>query len=351
MPSSLKMLSVRWSFWIPAVLLIAFATASVVRAADDDDNDNDTHKPSTSQKVLTNSIKMKLVLVPAGEFMMGNAESDDNLNKAFPSASKETFDEERPRHKVRITKDYYLGVSNVTLQQFRAFINDTNYKTEAEKDDRGGWGYDASDKDDPFEQSPDYTWRSWGFDQGDEHPVVNVTYNNAVAFCQWLSKKEGKTYRLPTEAEFEYACRAGTTTRYSCGDDPLKLVKVANVLDESLLDKIGGRFKEDNAKAALKANDGFPFTAPICHYAANPFGLYDMQGNAATWCSDWYSDDCYQDAPTVSEDPKGSSTGDQRVIRGGGWNSDPIDCRSASRDADVPTYRSYDLGFRVVREK
>ena len=113
------------------------------------------HAADHNEKI--NSIKMKLVLVKAGEFNMGNSESDDALNKAFPATVKETFDEERPRHKVRITKDFYMGASNVTLEQFREFINDTNYKTEAEKDDKGGWGFDPDDKDDPFDQSPDYT--------------------------------------------------------------------------------------------------------------------------------------------------------------------------------------------------
>lgn len=335
---------------VTAALLVTSAMSSrTARAADSDDD-----KKATDHKEITNSIKMKLVLVPAGEFKMGTSEPDDDLNKAFPDAAKqdkEKFDDERPRHKVRITKDFYLGISNVTLSQFREFVNDTHYRTEAEKDEKGGAGYDPDDKDDPLGDSPDYTWRRWGFDQGDEHPVVNVSWNDAVEFCKWLSKKEGKTYRLPTEAEFEYACRAGTTTRYYNGDDPEGLAKVANVLDESSLDKIGGKFKEDNAKAALKADDGFPFTAPICQFKPNAFGLYDMHGNAATWCSDWYSEEYYTNAPSVSEDPTGPANGMLRIFRGGSWNSDPVDCRSASRDADEPSSRSFDVGFRVVCEK
>src|SRR6267154_1334757 len=193
---------------VTAALLVTSATSSRSARAADDDND----KKATDHKEITNSIKMKLVLVPAGEFKMGTSEPDDDLNKAFPDATKEDkekFDDERPRHKVRITKDFYLGISNVTLAQFREFVNDTHFRTEAEKDEKGGAGYDPDDKDDPLGDSPDYTWRRWGFDQGDEHPVVNVSWNDAVEFCKWLGKKEGKTYRLPTEAEFEYACCAG----------------------------------------------------------------------------------------------------------------------------------------------
>ncbi len=330
-------------FCVSVSVLAVILSDSVAHGAD-----NDKHK------TVTNSIDMKLMLIPAGEFKMGTAESDDDLNKAFPDATKEDkekFDDERPRHRVRITKDFYLSRTNVTLAQFRDFVNDTHYKTEAEKDDKGGWGYDPEDKDEPFSQSTDYTWREWGFDQGDEHPVVNVSWNDAVEFCKWLGKKEGKTYRLPTEAEFEYACRAGTNTRYYNGDDPEGLAKIGNVLDQSLLKKIGDKFREENEKAAIKANDRYPFTSPGGRFEPNAFGLYDMHGNAASWCSDWYSEDYYLNAPTFSEDPTGPPAGSQRVFRGGSWNSDAVDARAASRDADEPSARSFDIGFRVVLEK
>ena len=136
---------------------------------------------------------------------------------------------------MRITRPFYLGKYEVTVGQFRRFVDDSGYQTEAEKDGKGGWGWNETAN--KFEQAPRYTWREAGFEQTDLHPVVNVSWNDAVAFAEWLGKKEGKTYRLPTEAEWEYACRAGTTTRYFCGDDPEALAEVGNVADATAREK------------------------------------------------------------------------------------------------------------------
>ena len=132
--------------------------------------------------------------------------------------------------------------------------------------------------------------------------MVNVSWNDAVAFCKWLSKKEGKTYRLPTEAEWEYACRAGTTTRYYSGDDPETLAKVGNVADAAL------KAKFPDWKYTIKANDGYVFTAPVGKFKPNAFGLYDMHGNAWQWCADWYGADYYATSPL--DDPTGPDSGD-----------------------------------------
>ena len=114
------------------------------------------------------------------------------------------FKTEHPQHRVRITQAFYLGTHHVTVGQFRRFVADDDYKTDAEKDGKGGFG---TDDEGHWARKPEYTWRNPGFAQTDEHPVVNVSWNDATAFCQWLSRKEGNTYRLPTEAEWEYAYR------------------------------------------------------------------------------------------------------------------------------------------------
>ena len=163
---------------------------------------------------------MKLVEIPAGEFMMGNQDSPEKLAKAFPAIEtrriEELFDE-KPMHRVRITKPFYMGAHEVTIGQFKKFMEQADYRTEAERDGTGGWGYNREKND--FEgRKLEYSWRNPGFEQADDHPIVNVTWNDAVAFCDWLGKKEGHKYRLPTEAEWEYACRAGTTTTYFSGD-------------------------------------------------------------------------------------------------------------------------------------
>jgi formylglycine-generating enzyme required for sulfatase activity len=164
----------------------------------------------------TNSIGVKLVLVPPGEFQMGSRESAEELAKAFKDygeAPSSVFKDEYPLHRVRITKPFYLGTHEVTVGQFRHFVKDTGYKTDAEKGTLFagaiGWKRDTED----FERNAKYSWQNAGFEQTEGHPVVNVSWNDALEFCKWLSGKEGKTYRLPTEAEWEYACRAGTTTR------------------------------------------------------------------------------------------------------------------------------------------
>ena len=150
---------------------------------------------------------------------------------------------------------------------------------------------------------------------------------------------------MPTEAEWEYACRAGTTTRYYSGDDPETLAKVANVADATLR----ARFRESDAvRRAIKASDGYVFTSPVGQFKPNAFGLYDMHGNAWQLCADWYGSDYYATSPV--DDPKGPSTGFDRVCRGGSWLSCPVSARSASRSFDLPSVGDNTTGFRVVRE-
>src|SRR5262249_2774933 len=138
-------------------------------------------------------------------------------------------DGRKQKHLVRITRPFYLGVTEVTRGQFRLFVDESGYKTEAEKDGRGGWGW--NEESGKFKQNPKYTWQHAGFEQTDEHPVVNVSWNDAQAFVNWLGQREGRVFRLPTEAEWEYACRARTNTAYYCGDDAETLVGFGNIAD------------------------------------------------------------------------------------------------------------------------
>jgi formylglycine-generating enzyme required for sulfatase activity len=280
-----------------------------------------------SPKEMTNSIGMKFALIKAGEFLMGSPDTD-----------KDAADVEKPQHRVRITRPFYLGVHEVTRGQFRRFVDEAGYQTEAEKDGKGGYGWNEDTK--KFEQNPRFTWREAGFEQTDEHPVVNVIWNDAVAFAEWLSRKEGKSYRLPTEAEWEYACRAGTTTRFVCGDDPEGLAEVGNVADGT------AKAKYPNWKETIAAQDGFVYTAPVGRYRPNAWGLYDMHGNVWEWCWDWYGKDFYKSARVV--DPAGPLRASARVIRGGGWGEYPRRCRSADRGRSVPGFRSFNLGFRLA---
>lgn len=299
----------------------------------------DVDQPSEA----TNSIGMKLVLIPAGEFMMGGQEPAEELAKAFAAYNRKPdyFRDEYPRHRVRITKPFYLGRTEVTVGQFRQFVGETGFQTEAEKDGQGGWGYNSA-LGKCEGRDTKYSWRNPGFAQTNDHPVLNVTWNDAVAFCDWLSRKERKTYRLPTEAEWEYAARAGTTTRYSCGNDPDGLTIVGNVADAR------GRTTFPHVQEIELPKAGRArFTVPVASYPPNAFGLYDVHGNVWEWCSDWYGEDYYAHSPV--DDPQGPKSGEMRVRRGGAWNSFPLWARAAFRNWNTESSRCVNLGFRAAR--
>ncbi len=231
----------------------------------------------------------------------------------------------------------------MTRGQFRKFRDATKYKTDAEKSEKGGTGYNPANAE--CTQSPGKDFNAWntGFEQTDDHPVVNVSWDDAVAFCDWLSRQEGKHYRLPTEAEWEYACRGGNGGQFSHGNNPEGLAGIANVFD----DTAGQTFP---SLRTILACDGFVFTAPVGSFKPNGFGLWRYAWKCVQeWCADWYGEKYYEQSP--AEDPQGPPTGDSRVIRGGGWCYDVVFCRSSTRSVDVPNCARVDYGFRVVRQE
>jgi sulfatase modifying factor 1 len=179
--------------------------------------------------------------------------------------------------------------------------------------------------------------------QPDDAPVVNVSYNDATEFCAWLSKKQGKHYRLPTEAEWEYACRAGTVSRYYNGDDPEKVTQIGNVRDAAWTSEFAER---PSAQPALHSSDGYASISPVGKFQPNHFGLFDMLGNAWEVCSDWYGEDYYAQSP--DRDPTGPPTGTMRIHRGGAWWAGAMQCRAARRQP-WPQNRGYvNSGFRIA---
>ena len=244
---------------------------------------------------------------------------------------------------MEITEAFYLGVYPVTLGQFKAFVEDTGYRTDAAVDGRGGIGYDAAARKVAV-HDPKYTWKNPGFAQTDDHPVVNVTWKDAKKFCDWLSKKEEKLYDLPTEAEWEYACRAGTKTRFWSGEDDESLKGAANIADASLKAKADADFLK--AFICETWNDGYPFTSPVGIFRPNSWGLCDIHGNVWQWCDDWYGKNYYQESD--KKDPKGSNNGRSHVLRGGSWHDSPFFCRSAERFDLDPSFCNHAIGFRVV---
>jgi formylglycine-generating enzyme required for sulfatase activity len=297
-------------------------------------------QPST----ITTPTGLNLVLIPAGEFLMGGVEPAESLAQTYSRYHRPAtyFADEYPQHRVRISRPFYMGQTEVTIAQFRQFTTETGYRTEAEIDGKGGWGYNAETRKCEGRRTR-FTWRDPGFPQSDNHPVVNVTWNDAQAFLQWLGKRDGHTYRLPTEAEWEYANRAGSTTRYNTGSDPLSLQPAANTLDDTGITEfphVGEELIASGAKII--------FTAPVAQYRPNAWGLYDMHGNVWEWCSDWYGEKYYRKSPAA--DPQGPRKGNVKVRRGGGWNSFPLWSRSSFRNWNTPNSRCLNLGFRVVRD-
>jgi formylglycine-generating enzyme required for sulfatase activity len=301
---------------------------------------------------VSNSLGMTFALIPAGEFTMGLDEPGERLLADFPYETADRLDSEQPAHQVRITRPFYLGQHEVTLGQFMTFYHEAKYQLEAERDGRADWGYVNG------KIGKSTNWRPWapGWPVTNDHPVVYVSWNDAVAFCDWLGTTEGKTYRLPTEAEWEYACRAGTTGRYSFGGDLEQMIYYGNGPDQTRRDhthhEIINLFKAGDAKHKtsipfpfLKGRDGYRFTAPVGKFRPNAFGIFDMHGNVREWCADWYAR--YPSGATV-DDPQGPSTGTSKVSRGGGFSSPPYEMRSAKRLAIHPDVRRFSQGFRVV---
>ncbi len=256
----------------------------------------------------TNSLDMKLVLIPPGRFLMGTP--DDEPGRKL---------EEGPRHEVEITKPFLLGAHEVTVGQFATFVEATNFVTETEKLG-GALLWDVAEA--KHKRVATMNWKNPGYEQTDNHPVVCVTWNDAQAFSQWLGDKEGRAYTLPTEAQWEYACRAGTTTAYSFGDQ------------EQDLDAHGWYYP--NSEEMSHAVGQKP---------ANAWKLYDLHGNVWEWTADYLQTDYYGSSPRI--DPAGALFG-PRAMRGGSHVDGVVELRSGNRCWLPQDLGNNAVGFRVV---
>ena len=245
---------------------------------------------------------MELVPIKGGCFQMGNIVGNGYHNN------------EKPVHEVCVS-DYYSGKFDVTKGAFKKFIENTGYRTNAEK--FGG----CQVFDGKIKQNTSATWRSPGFSQDDDHPVVCVSRDDSIAFAEWLSDKSGRTYRLPTEAEWEYAARSGGKNEKYAGGDDIDIL------------------------AWYGKNSGNS-THPVGQKKGNGLGLYDMSGNVSQWTADRYDENYYRVSP--KDNPEGPLSGPNFVYRGGDWHDIPTSTRTSTRKYHRPDFRSTFLGFRLV---
>ncbi|MEI7868587.1 MAG: SUMF1/EgtB/PvdO family nonheme iron enzyme [Candidatus Methylumidiphilus sp.] len=264
--------------------------------------------PASSPAVTNDAkpaiLEPEMVSLPGGEFWMGSDKKDDPM----------AFDYELPRHKVMV-KPFYIGKYEVTVGEYAAFVKATNRQSQ------GCYVHSVSG----LSKDASKSWSDPGFQQTDRNPVVCVSHEDAEAYVSWLKEKTRKPYRLPTEAEWEYAARAGSTTRFPFGDDESQLPEYAWC-------------------SANSANG----THPVGKLKPNAWGLHDMLGNVWEWVEDaWHKS--YAGAPTDGSAWAATEAGAGRVLRGGSWSSFAWYCRSASRNDLPPVYQYFNTGFRCAR--
>lgn len=263
------------------------------------------------ETTFVNTLQMTMVRIPAGRFAMGSPPDEEDRQK------------DETQHEVTIAKPFHMSAHETRNADFRQFVKETRYVTEAEKGGQGAWQWNANKSD--LVRNPKLNWQIPGWITADQQPVVAVSWNDTQEFCRWLSRKEGKKYRLPTEAEWEYACRAGSSGPFHGG----------NVLTSAQ-----ANFNGDEPYGTTTKGTFVGQPVKVGSYAANAFGLFDMHGNVWEWCEDVYSKDHEKKAAANNESP--------RVLRGGSWIDRGALCRSAYRSFDSPSRAYPYVGFRVV---
>jgi formylglycine-generating enzyme len=288
-----------------------------------------------------------VVLILAGSFQMGSTKDEVGraiqtclaADKHYQQTCEGLYKPEFPQHRVQLDA-FYLDKYEVTNLRFQQFVDATRYQTTAEQEGYT-FVFTATDKVELVSwlqwREPERLGEKVFASNREDHPVVSVSWDDAQAYCRWAGK------RLPTEAEFEYATRAGTESTYWWGNGNPGSRRVDNIADESLKRSVSGA-----SDIMTGYDDEYIRTAPVGSFEANPFGLHDMIGNVSEWTADWYDETYYQNSP--ERNPKGPSSGQARVIRGGSWVGGPGHVRSATRGGGTPTARVNAVGFRCAQD-
>jgi formylglycine-generating enzyme len=274
------------------------------------------------------------VLIRGDEFTMGSPEGEVGRAEIKAFWEKKGIEYSETQHQVRVSS-FSMSRYAVTVADFRKFVKASGYQTDAE---RGGFSDIVSSGN--IKKGDGVNWR-YGVSGSvrplseENHPVVHVSWYDAVAYCKWISSKTGKHFRLPTEAEREYACRAGSRTQFNTGEN----------LTTAQANYNGNYPYNKNPAGVYRDN-----TVPVNSFAPNGWGLYNMHGNVWEWCSDWFGGTYYDGCKTkgVVTNPAGPATGSSRVLRGGSWGGDAGSCRSANRSSGSPDGQDDDVGFRLV---
>jgi formylglycine-generating enzyme required for sulfatase activity len=261
----------------------------------------------------------EMVAVAPGRFEMGAGNGERGASDA-----------ERPRTAIEVAP-FAMARFEVTRRQYATFIEASGHTSGRACWTKSGGGFD-------FVMGKD--WQDPGFSQGDDDPVVCVTAEDAEAYVLWLSAETGKVYRLPSEAEWEYAARAGAGGRFHWGDDEGEFCRFGNIADETAL-------REFSGWSGIDCDDGIVFTAPVGRYEPNALGLHDMLGNVKEWMADCWNDDLEGIGPTAKARRSGKCS--MRVVRGSAWDSPPAIARLAYREGNNAPTAYFNYGFRVVR--
>lgn len=256
----------------------------------------------------------RFVYIEPGSFTMGSPDTEAR-RKADENA-----------HAVTLTHGFFMQDKEVTLAQWQAFVDDSGYKSEAET---AGGAFVLEDY--IWTQSREYSWKNPGFPQGDDHPVTGLTCADIEAYLKWINGRSRNAYRLPTEAEWEYAARAGGTSAFSSGE---------------CLGSADANVDANASWGGCPAGAASSGTMPVGSFEPNAWGLYDMHGNVAEWCGDWYG----RYPRKAVKNPKGAPSGTNRVVRGGGWATYAYNARCAKREASDPSRGCSEVGMRLVVE-
>ena len=276
----------------------------------------------------------RMIVIPGGSFIMGSPENESGRRK-----------NEGPQRQLSIVS-LAMSETEVTQGQYAAFVRDTNRASESGCYTHGDVSDDISDLD------PNASWRNPGFESSPEHPVVCVSWHDARDYAAWLSRKSGQTYRLPSEAEWEYAARGGTTSAFFWGESADRECTRMNGGDRSLVravpswpESVAMALRNGDPRARLvECEDGSAFTSPVGRYEPNPLGLRDIIGNAWEWV-----EDCSTDSLPTESRPRVTGSCEHRT-RGGSWDDFPEDLRTARRARLAPGQKRNDVGFRLARD-